>query len=204
MLLIGTGKTGKLIEFKCKNVLNKIWTNFPSISSKARGLATSGWWVSVRELFGGVVKELTSQPHTSTSSCGRKQTAEVGGDVLRCLSLTSLMKHKSLLCYRGILYSLAKIPGCVVKVMPERLSRAKGIHLQGFSVLASFTMTCLHQNRICVSLLMERSYPCLCLISQQNVCMCMCLGYPVRIWKTCWARSATRCPTWGSSEKNFR
>lgn len=80
----------------------------------------------LKELCWGVVKELTSQPHISTSSCSRKQTAEDGGDAQRCLSVISLTKEQAFVTIR-VLSSLTKIPGCVVKVRPKALSSAWGM-----------------------------------------------------------------------------
>ena len=81
------------------------------------------------------MKELSSQSHTSTSSCSRKQTAEDGGDAQRCLAATSLMKERAFVTLLGYCPAPAKIPGCVVKVKPKILSRAsRGVRLPVFSV----------------------------------------------------------------------
>lgn len=89
--------------------------------------------------------------------------------------------ESALLRCRGIVLPVEKIPGCVVKVMPKGLSRARRAPVCKLSVcLQIFKMACLQHRRLYEVLpFIVRACSYLCLISQQNVCMC--LGYPVRI-----------------------
>lgn len=93
--------------------------------------------------------------------------------------------ERASLCYaaRGIVLAGQNSRLCS-KSEAKKTQSMRGVGVQGFSMSVNFTKMICH-NRIYVRELVEvfafivRAYPCLCLISQQNVCMC--LGYPVRI-----------------------
>lgn len=157
--------------------------------------------MSLRELSWGVVRELTRQPHTNNSSCSRKQTAENGEEMYRDVCLLHPWQAFVTVCAPCIVVSGQNSKLCSRSEAQTTQQNMQGVCLQGFSPSVN------SKWHFCLTIVSTSRSVCTC-------CTCLsvfvlffnktCLGYPVRIWRACWARSTTGCPTWGSSERNFR